>query len=210
MQQTCRQRGVDTESEMALFQADHDLNVPAALEQAKSRFKNSPISRRDVLARGPFYKSGQYEDAQSAIQRALCILNSRAVVSIPCRRRSIKAGEKQRQKEYLSRALALNYAFRSSHAPVAKRVCGRAETINLRILIEENSNEETSRPLAHASDTFNLFAAWAETTSAVSLSFASNLQLFRPWPCPPGPLGAVWKTKVNYSIPQRLRLFHSG
>jgi tetratricopeptide (TPR) repeat protein len=122
MQQLYRANGVDTEMEMALFEADHDLNVPAALEQAKKQIqKQANIKAADVLA-WTLYKSGQYEEAQSAIQNALRLGTKEPLFLYHAGMIHYKAGQKAKAKEYLSRALALNPQFSVRHAPVAKRV----------------------------------------------------------------------------------------
>jgi tetratricopeptide (TPR) repeat protein len=121
MQELYRANGVDTEMEMALFEADHDLNIPAALEQAKKQIqKQANIKAADVLA-WTLYKSGQYDEAQSAIQKALRLGTKEPLFLYHAGMIHYKAGQKAKAKEYLSRVLALNPQFSVRHAPVAKR-----------------------------------------------------------------------------------------
>jgi len=122
MQELYRANGVDTEMEMALFEADHDLNVPAALEQARRQLqKRANIKAADVLA-WTLYKSGQYEEAQSAIQKALRLGTKDPLFLYHAGMIHYKAGQSSKAKEFLRQALALNRNFSVRHAPVAKRV----------------------------------------------------------------------------------------
>ena len=122
LQELYRANGVDTEMEMALFQADHDLNITAALEQAKRQMqKQNNIKAADVLA-WSFYKTGHYEEAQSAIEKALRLGTKEPLFLYHAGMIHYKAGQKSKAKEFLGRALALNPQFSIRHAPIARRV----------------------------------------------------------------------------------------
>jgi len=122
LQELYRANGVDTEMETALFQADHDLNVTGALEQAKRQMHKQPnIKAADVLA-WTLYKTGQYQEAQSTIRKALRLGTKEPLLLYHAGMIHYKAGQRAKAKEFLSQALDLNPQFSIRHVPIARRV----------------------------------------------------------------------------------------
>ena len=63
--------GINTDLQMALFFADHDLRLGEALRQARAEYeRRGSIQAADVLA-WALYKSGQYEEAREYSEEAL-------------------------------------------------------------------------------------------------------------------------------------------
>jgi len=121
MQELYRTNGVDTDMEMALFEADHDLNIAGALEHAKRQIQRQPnIKAADVLA-WTLYKSGQYEEAQSVIRQALRLGTKEPLFLYHAGMIHYKAGQKARARTFLTQALALNPQFSLRYAPIAKQ-----------------------------------------------------------------------------------------
>jgi tetratricopeptide (TPR) repeat protein len=122
MQDLYRANGVDAEMEMALFEADHDLNIGGALEQARKQIQKQPnIKASDVLA-WTLYKAGQYEQAESAIRQALRLGTRDPLFLFHAGMIYYKGGHKEKAGEYLTLALKLNPQFSIRHAAEAKRI----------------------------------------------------------------------------------------
>jgi len=121
MQELYRANGVDVEMEMALFEADHDINIGGALEQARRQILKQPnIKASDVLA-WTLYKAGRYDQAESAIEQALRLGTRDPLLFFHAGMIYYKTGHKDEARDYLGRALKLNPQFSLRHAAEAKR-----------------------------------------------------------------------------------------
>ena len=121
MHELYRANGVDTEMEMALFKADHELNIAESLEEAKHQIKKQPnIKATDVLA-WTLYKAGQYEQAKVAMQQALRLGTKDPLLLYHAGMIYSKAGETGKAKDYLNQALKQNPHFSIRYAPDARR-----------------------------------------------------------------------------------------
>ena len=121
MHELYRANGVDTEMEMALFKADHELNIAESLEEAKHQIKRQPnIKAADVLA-WTLYKAGQYEQAKVAMQQALRLGTKDPLLLYHAGMIYSKAGETGKAKDYLNQALKQNPHFSIRYAPDARR-----------------------------------------------------------------------------------------
>jgi tetratricopeptide (TPR) repeat protein len=121
MQELYRANGVDVEMEMALFEADHDVNIGGALEQARKQVQKQPnIKASDVLA-WTLYKAGRYDQAELAIRQALRLGTRDPLLFFHAGMIYYKTGRKEEASDYLGQALKLNPQFSLRHAAEAKR-----------------------------------------------------------------------------------------
>ena len=113
--------GVDTDMEMALFDADHDNNLPAALTKARHEMSIRPsIKAADVLA-WTLYKSGDYPAAQTAMQQALRLNTQDALMYYHAGMIAAKTGQTSEARSWLDKALTFNPNFSLLYAPVARQ-----------------------------------------------------------------------------------------
>ncbi len=132
MQDLYRASGVDADTELTLFQADHNFNTPQALEQAKTQFRRQPnVKAADALA-WTLFKAGHFELAQSIIQQALKLGTKDPLLLFHAGMIYSKVGEAGKAMDYLSQVLTMNPHFSIRHAPEAMRTFDdlRAEAQN--------------------------------------------------------------------------------
>lgn len=117
-----RANSVNTDAEMALFAADHDLDLPGALAQAqKARAVRPSIFADDVLA-WTLYKNGRYEEAQTASEHALRLGWRDSLAHFHAGMIAAKLGQTEQARTYLTEALTQNPSFSLRYAPVAKQM----------------------------------------------------------------------------------------
>jgi len=106
-----RANGVDTDLEIALFYADHDMKLQTSLEKARSAYDARPsIHAADALA-WTLYKTGNYKEAQKHSSEALK-LGTRDPLKLFHAGMIAKAlGQKEQAQEYLQQAVDLNPHF---------------------------------------------------------------------------------------------------
>jgi tetratricopeptide (TPR) repeat protein len=117
-----KENGVDTDLEMALFDADHDNNLPEALSQAKKTFSQRPsIKAADVLG-WTLYKTGDYQGAMEASKQALRLGTQDGLMLYHAGAIAAKLGQKDEARIYLQKSLSLNPNFSLLHAGEAKKL----------------------------------------------------------------------------------------
>jgi tetratricopeptide (TPR) repeat protein len=106
-----RANGVDTDLEIALFYADHDMKLQTSLEKARSAYDARPsIHAADALA-WTLYKTGNYKEAQKHSSEALK-LGTRDPLKLFHASMIAKAlGQREQAREYLQQAVELNPHF---------------------------------------------------------------------------------------------------
>jgi tetratricopeptide (TPR) repeat protein len=113
--------GVDTDLEMALFNADHDQNLNETLALARKAFANRPsIYGADVLA-WTLYKTGNYTEAHKYSEEALRLGTKDALKLFHAGMIALKLGDKVKASEYLEQALTINPHFSILYADEARR-----------------------------------------------------------------------------------------
>jgi tetratricopeptide (TPR) repeat protein len=114
-----RANGVNTDLEIALFYADHNLEFQTSLKKARSAYEARPsIHAADVLA-WTLYKTGNYREAQRYASEALK-LGTRDPLKLFHAGMIAKArGQNERAQEYLQQAVDLNPRFSLLHDEVA-------------------------------------------------------------------------------------------
>jgi tetratricopeptide (TPR) repeat protein len=111
MDKLLRANGVNTDLEIALFYADHDMNLQTSLEKARAAYDARPsIHAADAMA-WTLYKTGDYEEAQKHSSEALK-LGTRDPLKLFHAGMIAKAlGQREQAREYLQRAIDLNPHF---------------------------------------------------------------------------------------------------
>jgi tetratricopeptide (TPR) repeat protein len=114
-----RANGVNTDLEIALFYADHNLQLQTSLEKARAAYKARPsIDAADTLA-WTLYKIGDYRKAQPYASEALK-LGTRDPLKLFHAGMIAKAlGQREQAREYLQQAVDLNPHFSLLYADEA-------------------------------------------------------------------------------------------
>jgi tetratricopeptide (TPR) repeat protein len=127
--------------ELALFYADHDMKLSAALELARRELEvRRDIYTWDTLA-WALYKNGRAQEAREAIVRALRPGTRDAMLFFHAGMIYDRLGETEKAKDYLGRALAANPHFHIFYAEVAERTLGelgKGEAVAQRALESKN------------------------------------------------------------------------
>jgi tetratricopeptide (TPR) repeat protein len=120
IQQLHRANGVELDLETALFDADHDHDIPNALERARQAYAQRPsIHAADILA-WTLLKAGQPGEAKRYSQEALRLGTRDALFHYHAGMIALANGERATAKSHLDQALAINPHFSPLHAPAAR------------------------------------------------------------------------------------------
>lgn len=119
MEQLYKANGVDTDLEMALFDADHDHNLSEALRRARQAFEHRPsIQAADVLS-WTLYKTGEYQEAYKMAHQALRLGTKDALLHFHAGMICKKLGKPKEARNYLEQAVAINPHFSILYAQEA-------------------------------------------------------------------------------------------
>src|SRR5215204_6597960 len=119
MDKLLRANGVDTDLEIALFNADHDIDLKASLEKARAAYDERPsIHAADTLA-WTLYKTGNYKEAREYSSEALKLETRDPLKLFHAGMISKALGEKERASTYLQQAVDLNQHFSLLYAEEA-------------------------------------------------------------------------------------------
>jgi tetratricopeptide (TPR) repeat protein len=114
-----RANGVNTDLEIALFYADHDLELQTSLEKARLAYEARPnIHAADALA-WTLYKTGDYKEAQRYASEALKLGTRDPLKLFHAGMIAMAMGQDERAKEYLQQAIDLNPHFSLLYADTA-------------------------------------------------------------------------------------------
>ncbi|HEX2740380.1 MAG TPA: tetratricopeptide repeat protein [Rubrobacter sp.] len=106
-----RANGVNTDLEIALFYADHDLDLQTSLEKARSAYDARPgIHAADAMA-WTLYKTGDFQEAQRYASEALELGTRDPLKLFHAGMIARALGQDERAKEYLQQATDLNPHF---------------------------------------------------------------------------------------------------
>lgn len=120
MQQLFNANGVDTDAELALFNADHQIDLPNTLELAKRAYAKRPgILVGDTLA-WTYYQTGDYQNARALMEQALKLDTQNALFYFHAGMIYAKLEDAPRAIEYLDKALQLNPHFSLRYAKLAQ------------------------------------------------------------------------------------------
>ncbi len=121
MQQLFQANGVDTDAELALFNADHQIDLNNTLELAKRAYEKRPnLFVADTLA-WTYYQTGDYENARTYIEQALKLSTQNALLFFHAGMIYEQAGDTPRAKHFLDAALKLNPRFSVRYADAAAK-----------------------------------------------------------------------------------------
>jgi tetratricopeptide (TPR) repeat protein len=120
--------GVNTDLEIALFYADHDLDLQTSLRKARSAYEARPsIHAADVLAWN-LYKTGNYQEAQRYASEALRLGTRDPLKLFHAGMIARALGEDEQARQYLQRAVDLNPHFSLLYADTAAAVLDELAT----------------------------------------------------------------------------------
>jgi len=119
MDRLLRANGVNTDLEIALFYADHDMDLKTSLDKARAAYDARPsIHAADALA-WTLYKTGNYKEAQEYSSEALKLGTRDSLKFFHAGMISKELGQKERAREYLQQAVDLNPHFSLLYADEA-------------------------------------------------------------------------------------------
>jgi tetratricopeptide (TPR) repeat protein len=119
MDRLLRANGVNTDLEIALFYADHDMDLKTSLDKARAAYDARPsIHAADALA-WTLYKTGNYKEAQEYSSEALKLGTRDSLKLFHAGMISKELGQKVRAREYLQQAVDLNPHFSLLYADEA-------------------------------------------------------------------------------------------
>ncbi len=120
MQQLNASAGMNTDLEMALFQAEHGDDPSAALQQARAAYQQRPtIYAADALA-WVLYQTGEYAAAQPYSHEALRLHTRDALLYYHAGMIACRVGDAQQAEEHFRAALEINPFFSIRHAAEAR------------------------------------------------------------------------------------------
>ncbi|MGH3145100.1 MAG: tetratricopeptide repeat protein, partial [Rubrobacter sp.] len=111
MDKLLRANGVNTDLEIALFNADHGMNLKTSLEKARAAYEARPsIHAADALA-WTLYKTGNYKEAQKYSSEALKLGTRDPLKLFHAGMISKVLGQREQAEKYLQQAVDLNPHF---------------------------------------------------------------------------------------------------
>lgn len=128
MQQLFKANGVDTDLELALFDADHGQNPQAALALARAAYQHRPsIKASDTLA-WTLFKAGQPAEARRYADEALRLGTQDALMLYHAGMIAQAQGDSAAARDDLKRAITINPHFSPLYASRAQQALVALET----------------------------------------------------------------------------------
>lgn len=121
MQQLFAASGVDTDIELALFEADHGRDPQAALALARAGYARHPSVRAADALAWALFKAGQLAEARRYADEALRLGTQDALLLYHAGMIAQAQGAAAAARDWLGRALALNPHFSPLLAPQARQ-----------------------------------------------------------------------------------------
>jgi len=121
MEQLFKANGVDTDVELALFNADHGQDPVATLALARDAYTRRPsIKAADTLA-WALFKAGQIDDARRYADQALHLGTHDPLMLYHAGTIAQAQGDSVAARDWLTRALERNPSFSPLYAPMARQ-----------------------------------------------------------------------------------------
>ncbi len=121
--------GINTDLQMALYFADHDLRLDDALSQARAEYqRRQSVQAADVLA-WALYKTGQYDEALTYSQEALRLGTRDALMRYHAGMIQYRLGNYDEARKYLGEALDINPRFSVLYADQAAKSLDELNTL---------------------------------------------------------------------------------
>ena len=128
MQQLFAANGVDTDLELALFDADHGHDPQATLALARAAYERRPsIKAADTLA-WALFKAGQPSEARRYADEALRLGTHDALMFYHAGMIAQAQGDSSSARNYLQHALEINPHFSPLYAPRAQQALAKLST----------------------------------------------------------------------------------
>jgi tetratricopeptide (TPR) repeat protein len=116
-----RAAGIDTDLQLALFNADHDQNLDAAVQSAAMAYERAPgVYAADAYA-WTLFKTGQVKEADRLMSDALRLGTPDARLHYHAGNVRLALGDEAGARRSLEQALRLNPHFSLLHAPDARQ-----------------------------------------------------------------------------------------
>jgi tetratricopeptide (TPR) repeat protein len=120
-----RDNGVNTDLEVALFEADHGRDVEAAIDRARAEYRRRrSIHTADALG-WTFYRAGRYREAARFAREALRLGTRDPLLHFHAGMILFRLGDRTGAERHLSEALTINPIFSFLHRDVAERTLER-------------------------------------------------------------------------------------
>ncbi len=127
--QLLRTNGVNSDLELALYYADHDLHLDDALRQARAEYDRRPsVQAADTLA-WTLYKTGSYQEALGYSDEAMRLGSRDPLYAFHAGMIRDKLGDSLSAASLLSQALDTNPHFSVLHAAVAEDTLQQLELV---------------------------------------------------------------------------------
>ncbi len=128
IQDLYRANGVQTDLEMALFEADHDIDVAGALRRARSQYQvRRSVAAADVMA-WTLHANGRFEEALDYSNEALRLGTRNALFYFHRGMIQLRLGRSSEARSDLERALVLNPNFSFLYSEDARQTLERLES----------------------------------------------------------------------------------
>lgn len=125
MQQLLAANGVDTDLELALFDADHGGDPEETVALARAAYERRPgVKAADTLA-WALYRAGQLDEARRFADEALRLGTRDPLMLYHAGTIAAAQGDRAAARGYLQRALELNPRFSPLHGPQAREALER-------------------------------------------------------------------------------------
>ncbi len=121
MEQLFKANGVDTDLELALFDADHGNDPTATVVLARDAYARRPsVKAADTLA-WALFKAGQTADARRYTDEALRLGTHDPLMLYHAGTIALAQGDNAAARDWLSRSLERNQSFSPLYAPLARQ-----------------------------------------------------------------------------------------
>lgn len=117
-----RANGVDSDLEMALFQADHGADKPQAVAEARRAFERRPSIKAAHALGWALHRAGRSAEGLPYLRQALRLGTQDALLEFHAGATALAAGEQDEGRRHLRAALDLNPAFSPIYADEARRL----------------------------------------------------------------------------------------
>lgn len=111
-----KQKGVDTDMELALFEAEHNKNLQDALELAKKSFEKRPSIKGSEVLAWTYYKMGNLNEAEKNINNALALGSKDPLLYYHAGIIYRNTGHFDKSKEYMDAALKINPYYKDLYS----------------------------------------------------------------------------------------------
>lgn len=113
--------GVDVDMELALFDADHRVDLPDTIARARAALERRPSIKADDALAWSLAQSGDDAAAQPLMQQALRLSTQDPLMLFHAGMIAYHLGDTMTARTYLERAIALTPQFSFRYAPLAQQ-----------------------------------------------------------------------------------------